>query len=129
VVLRSSTIQGGGNVNLTSTAGDKGPGRNGVTQGMVEIRNPATGKWVAKKAETTFFPKDWTRRRVEMEIESAFANSTTKYRSGQPYWQGTSSSGVKVEGYYKRPGGGAATAYPLIMIYELSSEGEGGYGE
>lgn len=83
---------------------------------MVEIRDPATGKWVAKKAETTFFPKDWTRRRVEMEIESAFANSTTKYRGGQPYWQGTSSSGVKIEGYYKRPGGGAATAYPVYGV-------------
>lgn len=94
----------------------KGPDRNGVTQGMVEIRDPATGKWVAKKAETTFFPKDWTRRRVEMEIESAFANSTTKYRGGQPYWQGTSSSGVKIEGYYKRPGGGAATAYPVYGV-------------
>lgn len=64
------------NVNVTRIAADAG--RNGIAKGKVEVRDPVTGKWVAKKAETSFFPKDWSRRQMEMEIENAFANSTMK---------------------------------------------------
>ena len=46
------------------------------------------------------------------EIEGAFQNS--KPIPNTPgLWQGTSPSGVKIRGYYTKPEGGAATAWPV----------------
>lgn len=87
---------------------------NGVTQGYISVRDPSTGKWVEKKVETTFFPEYWSKRKTETEINSAFGNSSPK--PGEPdKWIGTSSSGIKMEGYYKKPDGTGATAWPLYQ--------------
>ncbi|MWN05376.1 EndoU domain-containing protein [Gilliamella sp. Pas-s95] len=80
---------------------------NGVTKGYISVRDPATGKWYKKQAETTFFPEHWSKRQTEMEIKSAFGNSKPKPGESEK-WIGTSSSGIKMEGYYKRPNGTGA---------------------
>ncbi|WP_100100491.1 EndoU domain-containing protein, partial [Snodgrassella alvi] len=85
---------------------------NGVSKGYISVRDPATGKWYKKQGETTFFPEHWSKRQTEMEIKSAFENSTPHPRYKER-WQGTSSSGIKMEGYYKKPNGTGATAWPI----------------
>ncbi|RKS87571.1 filamentous hemagglutinin [Orbus hercynius] len=87
---------------------------NGVTKGYISVRDPATGKWVEKKAETTFFPENWSKRQTETEIKSAFENSKPN-PDNKEMWQGTSSSGLKMEGYYKKPNGTGATAWPVYQ--------------
>lgn len=47
-----------------------------------------------------------------MEIKSAFENSTP-HTNEKDQWQGISSSGIKMEGYYKKPNGTGATAWPI----------------
>lgn len=47
-----------------------------------------------------------------MEIKSAFENSKP-HPDDTRKWIGTSSSGVTMEGYYKKPGGTGATAWPI----------------
>jgi filamentous hemagglutinin len=47
-----------------------------------------------------------------MEIKSAFGNSTPKVDEPEK-WVGISSSGIKMEGYYKKPNGTGATAWPI----------------
>ncbi|EPE7491144.1 EndoU domain-containing protein [Cronobacter universalis] len=88
------------------------PDANGVSTGYISVRDPATGQWVNKKAETTFFPEQWSKRQTAQEIENAFKNS-----SQDPFdknkWQGVSSSGVKIQGYYGKPDGTGATAWPV----------------
>ncbi|MBC9132003.1 EndoU domain-containing protein [Frischella sp. Ac13] len=87
---------------------------NGVTKGYISVRDPATGKWYKKQAETTFFPEHWSKRQTEMEIKSAFGNSKPKPGESEK-WIGTSSSGIKMEGYYKKPNGTGATAWPVYQ--------------
>ncbi|MCX8579104.1 EndoU domain-containing protein, partial [Gilliamella sp. B2717] len=85
---------------------------NGVTKGYISVRDPATGKWYKKQAETTFFPEHWSKRQTEMEIKSAFENSIP-HPKDKNMWQGTSSSGIEIYGYYKKPNGTGATAWPI----------------
>ena len=88
------------------------PDTNGVSTGYISVRDQATGQWINKKAETTFFPEQWSKRQTAQEIESAFKNSYP-----DPFdknkWQGISSSGVKIQGYYGKPDGTGATAWPV----------------
>ncbi|TEA26381.1 hypothetical protein O970_08975 [Candidatus Schmidhempelia bombi str. Bimp] len=46
-----------------------------------------------------------------MEIESAFKNS--KRISNTERWEGVSTSGLKIQGFYKKPNGTGATAWPI----------------
>ena len=85
---------------------------DGVTKGYISVRDPATGKWYEKQGETTFFPKHWSKRQTEKEIKSAFENSKP-HPNDKRLWSGTSSSGIKMEGYYKKPNGTGATAWPV----------------
>jgi filamentous hemagglutinin len=87
---------------------------NGVQKGYISVRDPATGKWYKKHAETTFFPEHWSKRQTEMEIKSAFGNSTPKVDEPEK-WIGTSSSGMKMQGFYKKPNGTGATAWPIYQ--------------
>ena len=65
-----------------------------------------------RKAETSFFPDYWSKRQTAKEIESAFENSSpTKGYKG--LWKGTSKSGLEIEGYYGKPDGNGATAWPV----------------
>ncbi|EDW6064629.1 filamentous hemagglutinin N-terminal domain-containing protein [Salmonella enterica subsp. enterica serovar Oslo] len=87
------------------------PDANGVSTGYISVRDPATGQWVNKKAETTFFPEQWSKRQTAQEIESAFKNS--ERIPNTEMWSGKSSSGVKIQGYYGKPDGTGATAWPV----------------
>jgi Bacterial EndoU nuclease len=72
------------------------PDRHGVYEGRVEIKDPATGQWVRKTAQSTFFPKTWTRSEVRTAILDAFANRTDV---GNGRWTGRLSTGMRVTGY------------------------------
>ncbi|MCS3608506.1 EndoU domain-containing protein [Erwinia rhapontici] len=87
------------------------PDSNGVSTGYISVRDPATGQWINKKAETTFFPEQWSKRQTAQEIESAFKNS--ERIPNTEMWSGKSSSGVKIQGYYGKPDGTGATAWPV----------------
>ncbi|WP_205582791.1 EndoU domain-containing protein, partial [Yersinia sp. IP36721] len=81
----------------------------GVYQGKVEIFNSATGQWVAKGPQSTFFPKSWNRAQVMTEIRGAYNNGTV-LPNGK--WSGISPSGVKIEGWLNSSGN-INTAYPI----------------
>ena len=74
----------------------------GVSKGYISVRNPKTGSWATKPTETTFFPTRWSKRQTMEEIKEAFANSKP---ISPKMWEGTSPSGVKIRGYYKKPEG------------------------
>ncbi|EOL9005725.1 EndoU domain-containing protein [Cronobacter turicensis] len=88
------------------------PDANGVSTGYISVRDPATGQWVNKKTETTFFPEQWSKRQTAQEIENAFKNSSPD-TFDQNKWQGVSSSGVKIQGYYGKHDGKGAAAWPV----------------
>ena len=88
------------------------PDKNGVSKGHISVRDTETGKWVPKKAETTFFPEHWSKRQTAKEIESAFENSRPMEENKQ-LWEGTSKSGLEIQGYYGKPDGSGATAWPV----------------
>jgi Bacterial EndoU nuclease len=85
------------------------PNRQGVYIGRVEIRNPANGQWISKLSSSTFFPDQWSQEQVLNEIQGAFASAN---KSKEP-WQGTSPSGLKIEGYYNKSTNTINTAYPI----------------
>ena len=85
------------------------PNQQGVYVGRVEIRNPVNGQWVSKISSSSFFPDRWSQAQVLSEIKSAF-NSANK--SKEP-WQGTSTSGIRIEGYYNKVTNTITTAYPI----------------
>jgi hypothetical protein len=85
------------------------PNRQSVYIGRVEIRNPANGQWISKLSSSTFFPDQWTQDQVVTEIQSAFASAN---KSKEP-WQGTSPSGLQIEGYYNKATNTITTAYPI----------------
>ena len=85
------------------------PNRQGIYIGRVEIRNSANGQWVSKLSSSTFFPDQWSQVQVLSEIQSAFASAN---KSKEP-WQGTSPSGLKIEGYYNKSTNTITTAYPI----------------
>lgn len=85
------------------------PNQQGVYIGRVEIRNPANGQWVSKVSSSSFFPDRWSQAQVLSEIKSAF-NSADKSR--EP-WQGISTSGLRIEGYYNKVTNTITTAYPI----------------
>lgn len=98
------------NVRVESWTGT--PDANGVSKGYISVRDPSTGQWIKKQGETTFFPEYWSKRQTAQEIESAFKNSTNIPNTER--WTGYSNSGVKIEGYYGKPDGSGATAWPVF---------------
>jgi len=85
------------------------PDKNGVYRAQVEILDQSNGQWVKRKSPTTFFPDAWSREKVILEIKSAYLNSQIT-RGGR--WQGTSSSGLQIEGRMGKAGE-ILTAYPV----------------
>lgn len=85
------------------------PNSQGVYIGSVEIRNPVNGQWVSKLSSSTFFPDRFSQAQVLTEIQSAFVSAN---KSKEP-WQGTSPSGLKIEGYYNKATNTITTAYPI----------------
>ncbi len=67
-------------------------------------------KGIAKKAESSFFSKTWTKSDVVNAVNEAYIN---KIPTGKPnQFEGISSFGVKIQIYLK-PDETIATAYPL----------------
>ena len=105
------------NVRITKITGEADA--NGVIRAQTQIRDPKTGGWIDKPNPTTLYPEYWTKRQTIKEIEGAFQNSKPIPNDipGRPpkLWEGTSPSGVKIQGYYTKPEGGAATAWPVYQ--------------
>ncbi|ASA57899.1 EndoU domain-containing protein [Vibrio gazogenes] len=100
--LRSS------NVRVTEIIGESDA--NGVMKAKIQVHDPDTGGWVDKTAPSTFYPENWSKRQVKIEIQEAFYNSKP---IGGDMWEGKSPSGVTIRGYYKVPDGSASTAWPV----------------
>jgi hypothetical protein len=105
---------------------------NGVIRAEIAIRGPG-GRWIPRvdrrgqAAQTTLFPSHWSRRRVLMEIDWAFKNSSAEFPLGQPsgsqgtaapeFWIGEASDGTLIRGRYIKPGVpsfGWDSAYPVL---------------
>ena len=86
---------------------------NGVVKAKIKIRDPLTGDWVPKRGSSTFYPEDWTRRRIEHEVTEAFYNSNL---IDTQIWQGTSPSGLKIQGSYKFFEHSVDTAWPVHEV-------------
>ncbi|WP_370576264.1 EndoU domain-containing protein [Serratia sp. Tan611] len=71
------------------------PNAQGVYQGKVEIFNAATGQWILKGTQSSFFPKSWNRNQVMKEIRGTYNNGIVLPNRK---WSGISPSGVKIEG-------------------------------
>jgi hypothetical protein len=91
------------------------PDEHGVYEAIVEMKTP-DGNWKAKTAGTstkphrnTMFPKEWDAQQVQVEVEHAWNNRVPHTDNTTGKWEGTSLSGVKIEGY-ESP---RATAYPV----------------
>jgi hypothetical protein len=94
------------------------PDVNGVQVVKVQIRDPATGAWVDKAADTSAFPTSWSESQARSETLGAFANSGPLRSNRNPndfMWRGISPGGVPFEGYYsKRTNDGTAvTGWPV----------------
>jgi len=85
---------------------------NGVTSAEVRIRNSSTGEWHLKSSlePHTFFPGDWTSRRVMEETEAALASSNPT-KPGSLSREGVSPSGVRIR-FIFNPKGRLITFYP-----------------
>lgn len=92
------------------------PDINGVYNAEVEIYNPVTQKWELKITKTenrnTMFPFNWTEERIKSEIRSAWDSKEFRVITNArgKSWQGTSESGIKIEGYINPD---KTTAYPI----------------
>lgn len=88
------------------------PDKHGVYQATVEIKKP-DGSWEVKTkkggkvmTKHTIFPKDWDEARIRAEVTSAW-ESRIMLKDNK--WQGTSKSGIKIEGFTEPN----RTAYPI----------------
>jgi hypothetical protein len=86
------------------------PDVNGVYTGKVEIKDQVANNWVAKKAESSFYPDKLSRQEVVESIESAWA-SKTSFNSATGRFEGPSGHGFDVQGYFRD--GEIKTAFPL----------------
>jgi hypothetical protein len=87
------------------------PNATGVYKGRVEVQNPADGSWVAKNAESTFYPDKMTASDVEAAIRHAYADALRRGEVVGDRFTGDSGLGFKIQGFVKD--GVMATAYPL----------------
>lgn len=78
----------------------------------MEVLNPTTNVWKEKGAETTMFPDDWSVDKTKWEINGAWNSSDffTETTKRGIRWEGTSPSGVKIEGILNKKG---TRAFPM----------------
>ncbi|HBN7889281.1 TPA: EndoU domain-containing protein [Pseudomonas aeruginosa] len=86
------------------------PNAQGVYSAKIEVADPANpGSYLPKTNNggvSTMFPKSWTADRIKVEVDAAFQNRTVTGNK----WNGTTPSGVRVEGYLSSK----ATVYPKL---------------
>ncbi|MHB9339466.1 EndoU domain-containing protein [Fusobacterium pseudoperiodonticum] len=85
---------------------------NGVRTADISVFDQNTNQWKLKvkrdgitSQETTLFPESWLKSRIIVEVDIAYRNKIVTGR----YWEGTTSSGVKVRGFL----------YPNTTVYPL----------
>ena len=88
------------------------PDKNGVYVAKVEVLNPTTNVWKEKGPITTMFPNDWSVDKTKWEINGAWNSSDffTETTKRGIRWEGTSPSGVKIEGFLNKKG---TRAFPM----------------
>jgi Bacterial EndoU nuclease len=67
---------------------------NGTYEAPVQIWSDSANRWVDKTRESTFFPADWSRARIEFEVTQAYKAAVPKL--GEPGVRGTSPSGIDI---------------------------------
>ncbi len=92
-----------------------------VRRAWIDVYDSAAGIWKFKEtAASSFFPEGWTKQRIIEEIASAIKNAKANGNFGgvngkADLWQGTSSSGIIIQGYKTTSSSsGIATAWPLM---------------
>ena len=88
---------------------------NGVRTADISVFDQNTNQWKLKvkrdgitPQETTLFPESWTESRIKVEVDIAYKNRTHSLLDPRK-WEGTTPSGIKVEGYIAPN----TTVYPL----------------
>jgi hypothetical protein len=84
------------------------PDANGVYRARVELRDPATGAWLDKRAASTFFPDAMSDAEVVAAVLAAFRDGHLR---GDGRFVGQSGRGFVIEGWYRS--GRILAAYPL----------------
>jgi EndoU nuclease-like protein len=86
---------------------------NGTYVARVEMKAP-DGQWVAKPAGSSFFPDNWTPKRVSDTIHEAFANRRTTPDTRNRRWEGYA-NGLWVQGSYNQTGKTWNSAWPIVQ--------------
>ena len=104
----------GGNVRIDAYAAKNPISPNGVRNVVISVYDPSTGTWIQKVDRfgepqlTTLFPESWSKSRIIVEVDIAYKNRTRSLLDPRK-WEGTTPSGIKVEGYIAPN----TTVYPL----------------
>ena len=92
----------------------------GVRNAFIEVFDNNVGIWKFKEtAASTFFPSTWSKKRIIEEIASAIKHAKVNGKFGNvngkvDLWEGTSSSGIIIQGYKNTSSSGLATCWPLL---------------
>jgi len=88
---------------------------NGVRTADISVFDQNTNQWIRKvkrdgikPQKTTLFPESWTESRIKVEVDIAYKNRIIS-QTRRNIWEGTTPSGIKVEGYIAPN----TTVYPL----------------
>lgn len=87
------------------------PDVNGVYRGRVEVLSPATGQWVAKQAQSSFFPDRLSSTQIETAIRHAYADALRRGAVSGNGFEGASGLGFQIKGYIQN--GAIDTAFPI----------------
>ena len=104
----------GGNVRIDAYAAKNPISPNGVRNVVISVYDPSTGTWIQKVDRfgepqlTTLFPESRSKSRTIVEVDIAYKNRTRSLLDPRK-WEGTTPSGIKVEGYIAPN----TTVYPL----------------
>lgn len=93
-------------------SGTRIEGPNGTCKEKVEVQD-ANGNWIAKTANmgySTFFPDNWSKRKVMEEVTHAF-NNRIKVTGTSNEWKGFSRDGVEIRMYLNN-NNGIISAFP-----------------
>lgn len=88
----------------------------------MEVLNLTTNVWKEKGSITTMFPDDWSVDKTKWEINGAWnsIDFMTKTTKRGIRWEGTSPSGVKIEGFLNKKG---TRAFPIFVYpVEINSQ-------
>ena len=87
---------------------------NGTYEAKISIYDPKTKRYVPKTGNdsvSTMFPDHWSKDRIKVESDGAFRNRTPLEGKEINGWEGTSPSGIKIEGFIG-PNNKPTNAYP-----------------